>query len=273
MKRFFTKKMLALMCMMTCIFVMTACSQKNETQNKIIDESGMKSSAEYNIQVVNGYSDDELNQLKEAAAANENTMLETLIDSLLTVREECGAYVSTGDNWSYEFGDNTATVSVTTVYGERNVKFSMTFEKAKNGSTEISSAKFETIYTMGELIAGAAANMVIGMSIVFIVLILMVGIISCFKYIPAIQDKLEKKIADRKAKKEKEKKKKKTMPDPTPRVTPAMENVQEEENLTDDLELVAVITAAIAAMENTSADGLVVRSIKRSANNNKWKRA
>ena len=47
--------------------------------------------------------------------------------------------------------------------------------------------------------------------------------------------------------------------------------VQEEE-LVDDLELVAVITAAIAAFDNTSADGLVVRSIKR-APGAKWKRA
>ena len=54
---------------------------------------------------------------------------------------------------------------------------------------------------------------------------------------------------------------------PVPAPAPA-----EEEELTDDLELVAVITAAIAASENTSADGLVVRSIKR-APVSKWKRA
>ena len=45
----------------------------------------------------------------------------------------------------------------------------------------------------------------------------------------------------------------------------------EEEDLTDDLELVAVISAAIAASENTSVDGLVVRSIRRAGTNN-WKR-
>ena len=40
--------------------------------------------------------------------------------------------------------------------------------------------------------------------------------------------------------------------------------VSEPEDLTDDLELVAVITAAIAAASETeSADGLVVRSIIR----------
>ncbi len=45
-----------------------------------------------------------------------------------------------------------------------------------------------------------------------------------------------------------------------------------EEELVDDLELVAVITAAIAAATGSSADGLVVRSIKR-APGAKWKRA
>lgn len=57
-----------------------------------------------------------------------------------------------------------------------------------------------------------------------------------------------------------------------PAPAPVQEAVPVEEDLTDDLELVAVITAAIAASENTSADGLVVRSIRR-APGNKWKRA
>ena len=45
-----------------------------------------------------------------------------------------------------------------------------------------------------------------------------------------------------------------------------------EEDLTDDLELVAVISAAIAASENTSTDSFVVRSIKK-VNRSKWQRA
>ena len=40
----------------------------------------------------------------------------------------------------------------------------------------------------------------------------------------------------------------------------------------DDGELVAVIAAAIAASENTSTDGFVVRSIKK-ANRKKWQKA
>ena len=38
---------------------------------------------------------------------------------------------------------------------------------------------------------------------------------------------------------------------------------EEQDEDVDDLELVAVITAAIAASENTSTDGLVVRSIRK----------
>ncbi len=44
------------------------------------------------------------------------------------------------------------------------------------------------------------------------------------------------------------------------------------ENLTDDLELVAVITAALAASLSTTPDRLIVRSIRR-AEKNPWKRA
>ena len=46
----------------------------------------------------------------------------------------------------------------------------------------------------------------------------------------------------------------------------------EQEELSDDLELVAVIAAAIAASEGASStDGFVVRSIRRAGN--KWQAA
>ena len=50
------------------------------------------------------------------------------------------------------------------------------------------------------------------------------------------------------------------------------EDEEEDEEEVDDLELVAVITAAIAASENTPADGLVVRSIRKVNKTNNWKR-
>ena len=100
----------------------------------------------------------------------------------------------------------------------------------------------------------ALLNTLLGMGTVFVVLIFICLLISCFKYIPKLQDKFSKKAAPEPAK---------AAPAP---VTAALEEEAEAE---DDLELVAVITAAVAASMGSSTDGFVVRSIKR-ASNRKW---
>lgn len=100
----------------------------------------------------------------------------------------------------------------------------------------------------------ALLNTLLGMGTVFVVLIFISLLISCFKYISKLQDKFSKKAALEP-----------TKAAPAP-VTAA---VEEEEETEDDLELVAVITAAVAASMGSSTDGFVVRSIKR-ASNRKW---
>lgn len=112
--------------------------------------------------------------------------------------------------------------------------------------------------TMGQLMTRAALNTLLGMGTVFVVLILISLIISAFGLIPKIQASFSKKEE----------------PVVTPSVSaaPAAAKTEEPEDLTDDLELVAVIAAAIAAYEGTSADGFQVRSIRR-ANTSKWKKA
>jgi sodium pump decarboxylase gamma subunit len=103
----------------------------------------------------------------------------------------------------------------------------------------------------------AALNTLIGMGTVFVVLILISLIISLFGYIPQIQAKFTKKNETVEA------------PKPAPVVAAP---VVEEEELSDDSELVAVIAAAIAAYEGSAAvEGFQVRSIKR-ANTKNWKR-
>ena len=104
---------------------------------------------------------------------------------------------------------------------------------------------------LGERMTTAALNTVIGMGTVFVVLIIIIGVISLFKFIPVIQDGLAKKKASEAQ---------------AESGSAAVEtiNAPEEADLTDDLELVAVIAAAIAASEGAaSADGFVVRSIRR----------
>ncbi|MGN0204921.1 MAG: OadG family transporter subunit [Coprococcus sp.] len=109
---------------------------------------------------------------------------------------------------------------------------------------------------LGSKLVKAGMNTLMGMGTVFIILIFIAFIISRFKYI----SRLESWIRNR---------------DRHEEVLPVQQKAEEEkdmaeeENVTDDLALVAVITAALAASLATSPDKLVVRSIRRK-NMNRW---
>jgi len=112
-----------------------------------------------------------------------------------------------------------------------------------------------------DAMAEAAVNTVIGISVVFLALLFISFVISLFKYI----NKFEQKLANKKAGKAA------PAPQPAPAPAPVVEAAPE----TDDLELIAVITAAIHAYEeaqgNSVIGDLVVRSIKK--RNSRWQNA
>ena len=91
----------------------------------------------------------------------------------------------------------------------------------------------------------ALQNTVLGMGTVFAMLIAIAMIIYCFKIIPVIQKKFAKKEEPAAE---------------APKAAPVSAAPVKE---TDDLELVAVIAAAIAASENVPVDSFRVRTIKR----------
>lgn len=103
----------------------------------------------------------------------------------------------------------------------------------------------------GKMMARAMLDAVMGVGTVFLVLGFIIILISSFSFIGKFQN--------REMKQETEEKK-------TPDVKILMET-EIEENLQDDLELVAVITAAVAAYEGeTDSSGYIVRRIKRRKN-------
>ena len=138
------------------------------------------------------------------------------------------------------------------------------------------------VYTKKELIGKAGVNTAIGMGVVFAVLIFISFVISLLKFVPMIfdadirKDKAEKKKAQENAKKQTEERiiassKKSKAADKPKTSTPAPVN-DTSEDLMNDAELVAVITAAIYAATGSgvrapaytaSNDKLVVRSIRR----------
>ncbi len=118
----------------------------------------------------------------------------------------------------------------------------------------------------GTAMSEAGLNTLMGMGIVFLVLIFISFIIWLMGFIPKMMSG-EKKTAQPAVPA--------TPAAPAPTINTAAPAVSEEpEELSDDLELVAVITAAIMASmgEEAPEDGLVVRSIrKRTARS--WKNA
>ena len=121
----------------------------------------------------------------------------------------------------------------------------------------LESAALNPVSSMGELMTGAALNTLIGMGTVFVVLILISCIISCFRIIP----KLQNSAAERKANKKATSGDMKVVLQKDVVSKPALEDAADQ---SDDLELAAVIAAAVAAYEGSaSTDGFVVRSIRR----------
>lgn len=111
--------------------------------------------------------------------------------------------------------------------------------------------------TYSEVLMKALTNTALGMGTVFLALIFIACIIALLPKVTGAIESIGKK------------KKEEAAAAPVEKVQ-LPEVVPEEEGI-DDYELVAVITAAIAAMEGVPADGFVVRSIKRSPQN-KWRR-
>lgn len=122
---------------------------------------------------------------------------------------------------------------------------------------------------MGEILAQALLNTVLGMGIVFTVLIFIALIIWSFKFLAVVEEKFKKKDKNNEIRNS-------NSVDNTLSqiIMKEVEETVDEIELVDDLELVAVITAAIYASlgDNIPTDGLIVRSIKKS-NKSSWLRA
>ena len=101
--------------------------------------------------------------------------------------------------------------------------------------------------TLGEKMQNALFNSIIGLCSVFLVLLLISFIIYLFKYIPKIMEIFTKKDKG----------------SVSVALEEAIAQIEGKEELVDDMELVAVITAAICASTGASSDSFVVRSIRK----------
>ena len=230
----------------------TGCSAKEK--NVVTDTTTMEAVSEAIVTSFASMSETDFQQFEEMSDFKLNyTMMSSglpidaedfryMMESWQMAVEENGKYLQHGE-YKVEVKSNGVTLTTEVKFEDNDAEVSLQFdEKGNMVSLDVSGQM-----TIGMKFKKAGLNTVLGMGVVFVVLILLAFIIYLMKYIPKL-------LGEQK-------------------VTPVSSESSVNENgvaYVDDLELVAVITAAIAAQEGKSADGFVVRSIRRRTSNH-WK--
>lgn len=244
------KKIVLILGIITCLCGLTACGK---TEEEITPMLTTAEAEEMGKSVV-----DTLNLFVEQQAKDQITdaMSLSAVESWEAALKDMGNYVGIIKTEA-EIGEKEAVISVSVEGTSHNAEVEIIAE-LEAGTILYTSITTNVEYSFGEIMQKAALNTLLGMGTVFSVLILISLIISCFAFIPKLQAKLSKKPNKEEIK--------------AVAVDNTIAQIIEKEELSDDYELVAVISAAIAASEGASStDGFVVRSIKRTGN--KWQTA
>ena len=231
------KKWLLVLGIITCMLGLTACKTEEEVKDHYgITEEAAGTFAQNFIESM-----DKVVLNNEVEQYKDDEIIYAALNNYMMALEDMGSLQSV-DDYTVTYDDGVII----------NAKISGSLRRAtvelildKQGS--LLSASTNVTYSFGEMMTKAGLNTLMGLGTVFVVLILIILLISSFSLISKIQNSTAKKteeetvVADR-----------------------VVEQIMEREEKEDDLELVAVIAAAVAAYEGTaSADGYIVRSIKR----------
>lgn len=274
------KKWFTILCTLICAFSLTACTmsasdqeiaqQRQEIQNYKVqtlkDNAGYYTSliqylADTQYAIMANYSNEEIEAYvySEYQASVDGHGLKTVMESFHLSKASTGAIKTNEDDGSPRIKELQVEENGNQLIlhakadcekGEADLELIFSndlFLKLEGGSLNAKAS-------MGDLMAKAGLNTLIGMSTVFIVLILISLIIACFGLIPKIQNAFAKKEEEKQVN--------------TDGINNAVTQIAQQEEVleeyADDSELVAVIAAAIAAYEgSTNTEGFVVRSIRR----------
>ena len=242
------KKLSLMLCLCFMVLAMTACG----TDPKSVDYFGMSYSdiqdnMEQTVSALVSFSDEDIQSGAEYYDSNGMDAFAHLLTSWGETVSDLGSYQGLGD-LTVTKAQKTVTADQVLHFSDRDVVVSYVYEyNYETEAPELTDASADLVYSLGEKMGKAGMNTLMGMGTVFVILILISIIIYAFRIIPYLQNK-KKNAADATAAKEDK----------------VVEQIaQKEELVQDDLELVAVISAAIAAATGSSTDGFVVRSIKR----------
>ena len=274
----------ALLCILLAVFVLSGCEKtssqiENENQEQIkaenIEDVGVYTQTYFsgtmkehtyeefqnvidsgNVVVSETFDNDWANRWKQFTETH-GAVKDAQVD--LTQRTEDGGYTSR----IILTGEDGELMAFTVTYDRTMIPYATAIAAYSDDSKE----------TLGSKMATAGGNTLTGLIVVFAILVGLSLIIACFKFI--------NKIGGEVGPENKDKKKAAPAPAPDKAAEAAPAKAEEEIDLYKEQELVAVITAAIAAFEdkpvslyapgdpNQQSEGYVVRSIRR-LHNNKW---
>lgn len=244
------KSLLVVICALAMTLAMSVSVFAAETEVTEEEAANYKAAAESLIVQIAGFTDEEIDMYLQ----QDDAFTTTVLESWKSVRDELGSYSSIVSQ-EVEREDDIVTVNTVAQFEKAKADVNLVLDLGQQVYTSMS---YNVDYPMSVTMQRAGMNTLMGIGIVFLMLVFLSFVIGLFKYISKIQDNLTKKKAQEEA----------PAAAPAAAVVPVAEAA--DEDFADDLELVAVISAAIAAYENTSGDSFVVRSIKKSKN---WRRA
>lgn len=230
------------MCLM--IVGLTACGE----DPKKIDYNGytyeqLQTELQNSAQMLTSLPMEQIDQMIEQYNAQPNEEYKSSIELFTRWKEavkEAGSYQKLGEFTITKSG-KTLTCEQEIIYEERPILLTYVFTYY---NMQLDDITVDPVQTLGEKMKNAGLNTLMGMGVVFTVLILISLIIYCFRIFPYLEEKKKAKQAPA------------VSEAAEPKSAPAVETQ-------DNLELAAVIAAAVAAATGTSTDDFVVRSIKR----------
>lgn len=256
------KRMAAAALMTVCLVSLSACSAAQEDGGAASSIStdgtpamdAMAESIKLSAASSLGMSDEQLIIQAKLAAAQGDISSARIYEAQMDARGELGALkdIDLENAQVVELADGSYTVSLPVVFHEGSMMYvlnlNMATQQIQAEFTDMGSGEKDT--SINALLNTATVYSAIGIGTVFSVLVFISLLIFCFKFIHKWEAERAKKAAAPV---------KSVAPVTAAPAAPAAVSG----DLSDDAELVAVITAAIAAFEGTSSNGLVVRSIRR----------
>ena len=257
------KRVAAAVLMAACLVSLSACTAKQEdaaakvpeisTEGTLVDDA-MAQSLKLSAAQTLGTSMEQMIIQKALTEAQGDQESANLYNTQIEIRHELGDVKGIDlDSASVVLlADGSYTVMIPVTFTEGSMQYvlnlNMATQELKTEFTDLGND--DDGKGVGSLMESATVYSAIGIGTVFAVLIFISLLIACFKFIHQWETG-------------KNTKKDTPAPAPVPAAPVNTAAPAVSADLSDDAEFVAVITAAIAAYEGTSSNGLVVRSIRR----------